>query len=113
MLTPEAKDMTHDEIFRNTFLNKYLDRSNFNVLSTESQCEPGELGYLKNEVADNIIYEVIALSAKCYSVQSIDRKTREFTQKSAIKGCPPRLANKIYTHKTFQNFFSTTIIMHL
>ena len=101
VLTPEAKDMSHDEIFRNTFLNKYLDRSNFNVLSTESQCEPGELGYLKNEVADNIIYEVIALSPKCYSVQSIDRKTLEFTQKKAIKGCPPRIANKIYTHDTF------------
>ena len=101
VLTAEAKHMTHDQIIKHTFLNKYLDRSNFTVLSTESQCEQGQLGYLKNEVADNPILECVALSPKCYSVQTIDRKTGLFSQKSAIKGCPPRLAGKIFTHESF------------
>ena len=102
ILTDEAKYMTHDEIFRKTFLNKYLDRSNFTVLSTESQCEAGELGYLKSEVGDNVILETICLSPKCYSIMSIRRDTGMSSQKQALKGCPPRIASKIFTHEIFR-----------
>ena len=88
--TDLARNMTHDELFKNTFLNKYLDRSNFKILSTQSYCSPMDLGFLKSEVQDNIIIEVIALSPKCYSIQSKERANDNLLVKFAVKGVPVR-----------------------
>merc|ERR1712243_522385 len=100
-LTEYAKDFTHEDLFKYTFLHKYLDRSNFNVLSTQSQCIPGQFGYLKSEVSDNVIIEVCALAPKLYSVRSLDRSCNEFSTKTAVKGCPNRVAQATYSHQTF------------
>ena len=101
-LTEYAKDFTHEDLFKYTFLHKYLDRSNFNVLSTRSQCVPGQFGYLKSEVSDNVIVEVCALAPKLYSVRSLDRScASKFDTKTAVKGCPNRVAQATYSHQTF------------
>ena len=102
VFTEKAKNMTHDELFRKTFFCKYLDRSNFKVLSKESYCEAGEMGYIKSEVSDNIVHEVIALTPKCYSILSYERGSNTATTKFAIKGCPIRTGEKVYTHEVFR-----------
>ena len=100
--TEKAKYMTQDFLYKNTFLSKYLDRSNFKYLSKESYCKPGEIGYIKSELSDDIIHEAICLSPKCYSVLSYERETNDVNGKFAIKGCPIRLGEKVYTHEVFR-----------
>merc|ERR1712240_67665 len=100
--TEKAKHMSQDFLYQNTFLRKYLDRSNFKSLSKESCCKPGEIGYIKSEHSDDIIHEAICLSPKCYSVLSYDRETNKEITKFAIKGCPIRLSEKVYTHEVFR-----------
>ena len=100
--TKNAKNMSQDYLYKHTFLRKYLDRSNFKSLSKESVCQPGEIGYIKSELSDDIIHEAICLSPKCYSVLAYDRKTNKEITKFAIKGCPIRLGEKVYNHEVFR-----------
>jgi len=100
--TKNATNMTQDYLYNHTFLSKYLDRSNFKSLSKESSCQPGEIGYIKSELSDDIIHEAICLSPKCYSVLAYDRESNKEITKFAIKGCPIRLGGKVYTHEVFQ-----------
>ena len=65
--------MTLDFIYKNLFFKKFLDRSNFKILSSESKVEAGSLGYFKSEIADDIAHEAIFVSPKCYSLKSIKR----------------------------------------
>ena len=104
--TEKAKFMTQDFLYKNTFLRKYLDRSNFKHLSKESYCKPGEINYIKSELSDDIIHEAICLSPKCYSVLSYERETNNENTKFAIKGCPIRLGEKIYTHDVFRKILN-------
>merc|ERR1712240_192995 len=100
--TENAKNMSQDFLYKNTFLRKYLDRSNFKSLSKESYWKPGKIGYIKSELSDDIIHEAICLSPKYYSVLSYDRETNQENTKFAIKGCPIRLGQKVYTHEVFR-----------
>ena len=100
--TEQGKYMTHDFLYNNTFLSKYLDRSNFKKLSTDSFCQPSEIGFIKSEVGDNIVHEMICLSPKCYSLLSYERETNKKHVKSAIKGCPSRIGEKVYNHDVFR-----------
>ena len=104
--TDKAKYMTQDFLYKNTFLKKYLDRSNFKYLSKESYCERGEIGYIKSELSDDIISEIIMLTPKCYSILAHDRKTNEITTKYACKGVPIRVGKHVYTHDVFRNILN-------
>ena len=94
--------MTHEFLFKNTFLHSYLDKSNFKVLSKEGLCDPGDLGFLKSEISDNVVEEVICLSPKCYSILSYERESGKKDIKSAVKGCPTRVGVKVYNHEIFR-----------
>jgi len=100
--TESATEMSQDDLYKHTFLRKYLDRSNFKSLSKESSCQPGEIGYIKSELSDDVIHEAICLSPKCYSVLAYDRESNKEITKFAIKGCPIRLGGEVYSHKVFQ-----------
>ena len=100
--TEKGKDMTHDFLFTKTILSKYIDRSNFKVLSKESVCEPCDLGYLKSEIADNIVEECIFLTPKVYSILSHERGSDNTLTKLAVRGCPVRVAEKLYIHDVFR-----------
>ena len=102
-LTDKAQNYTHDRVIRNTFLHKYLDRSNFSTLPRESVCAPCELGYLKSEVSDNIILETIALSPKCYSIESRERLNANSNVITKAKGVPNRISQNIFNHQTFRD----------
>ena len=102
-LTDKAKHFTHEQLIKNTFLHKYLDRSNFSILSTDSVCAPCELGYLKSETKDNIITEIVALAPKCYSIESRERLDDSVLVKTTVKGCPRRTAKMVFTHNTFRD----------
>ena len=105
--TEASKGKDHEFLFRNTFLSKYLDRSNFKVLSRTSYCEPGDLGFLKSEVSDSPIHEAIFLTPKCYSILAFDRGSDSKLVKSAIKGCPTSVAARVYTHQIFRNMIES------
>merc|ERR1711999_27814 len=100
--TKNAKNMGYDVVRELGFNVANLDRSNFKSLSKESSCQPGEIGYIKSELSDDIIHEAICLSPKCYSVLAYDRESNKEITKFAIKGCPIRLGGKVYTHEVFQ-----------
>merc|ERR1711954_418025 len=100
--TESATEMSQDDLYKHTFLHKYLDRSNFKSLSKESSCQPGEIGYIKSELSDDVIHEAICLSPKYYSVLAYERESNKEITKFAIKGCPIRLGGEVYSHKVFQ-----------
>ena len=102
-LTEKAKNYTHEQVIQSTFLHKYLDRSNFSTLSRESICAPCELGYLKSEVSDNIILETIALSPKCYSIESRERLNDNLNVRTVTKGIPNRISKIVFNHQTFRD----------
>ena len=113
-MTEKGKGTDHEFLYKETFLRHYLDRSNFQVLSKDGPNEAGGLGFLKSEVADDIIKEIICLSPKCYSIetkQRVEKHTNIKPQtkyKQAIKGCPSKVAAKIYPHSVFQNILNQT-----
>ena len=103
-LTEKGRLKSYDWLLKNTFFHKYLDRSNFEVLSKDSICDPCQLGYLKSEVKDQILVEIIALAPKCYSIESRSRLDLNLTHsKSAVKGCPTRVAKVSYNHQVFHD----------
>ena len=102
-LTDKGKKLTQDQLIKCTILHHVLDHSNFEVLSKESICQPLALGYVKSELKDNIITEVIALAPKCYSVEYKQRSNSNYNVKSAVKGCPVRTAKNIYNHQIFRD----------
>ena len=103
VFTEKGKYMTHEFLFSKTILYKYLDKSNFTSLSKkDSICEPGDLGYLKSEIKDDIPTDIICLTPKCYSIISYERETNEKKRKFAIKGANRRNASEIYKHEIFK-----------
>ena len=103
ILTEKAKGFTHVDLIQNTFLGKYMDCSNFKQAPPAllDICTPGQLGYLKSEVGCDIIYEVVALAAKLYSILSVEKSNGQIHTKAAVKGCPTHVAKTIYNHQTF------------
>ena len=101
--TDLAKDFTHIQLIENSVLSKYMDFSNFDnpPPSLINNCTPCQLGYLKSEVGCNIIFEVVALAAKLYSILSKARVSGQSSVKSAVKGCPSRIAKIVYNHQAF------------
>ena len=95
--------MTHEFLYSKTILHKYIDKSNFNSLSREdSVCEPGDLGYLKSEIKDNIPTDIICLTPKVYSIMSTERGTNNEERKFAVRGADRRKAGDVYRHNIFE-----------
>ena len=79
-MTPEGKGKDHDFLFSKTIFSKYLDRSNFDVLTKDNGKQHGSLGLLKSEVGDAVVHEAIFLSPKCYSLKSYPRTCADGTK---------------------------------
>ena len=111
-MTEQGKGKDHEFLYTNTFLRHYLDRSNFNTLTKEGPNPAGGIGFLKSEVGDDFIKEVICLAPKCYSIEIEQREQSnsepKITHKQAIKGCPSKVAGKIYPHSVFRNVLEQT-----
>ena len=103
--TDQARKCTLKHMIENTFLGQYMDCSNFanNQPSLPNPCAPSQMGYLKSEVGSNTIIESIALAAKSYSILSIEKESNEIQAKTAVKGCPSRIAKNVYNHQAFHD----------
>ena len=114
------KGYSIDYVYKHTFLNAFLDRSNFGVLDRTSDFPGGTHGRLKLETADNIPIEAFFLTSKVYSIRLMKRPSAgevagvsndvrdRFEYKRAAKGCPRASVSKVLTQSVYKAVYEET-----
>ena len=114
------RGLSLDFVYKNTFINAVLDRSNFKVLSRECDFRGGEHGRMKLETSDNIPVEGFFISSKVYSIElqkrecsnsladaaNHDLSVREY--KRAAKGCLKCRLASVLTHNVYKQVYEGT-----
>ena len=107
----KVKGLSLNDIYTKTFFRKYLDRSNFEVLSKECEVSPGAPYRLKLETADSIPMSAIFMCCKVYSIVLLKRLRDGclicymLGRKCAAKGFCRAKLNELLPHEVFEAIY--------
>ena len=82
----KEKNLTLEDVFKKTSFSLFIDRSNFKYLKKNPKdFDENRSDLFKSEIADNVAIEGAYVSAKCYSVKTIDRGSVRVRLRSQVE----------------------------
>ena len=116
-----------NDVLKNISFSLFIDRSNFKCLKKNPDgFDVNRSDLFKSEIADNVAIEGVYISAKCYSVKTIDRASVKvclrrdpaappppplrFIDKKALKGCIAKIAATEFVHSHFVKVIEEAIV---